>query len=53
MMHQRGEPYVTLDDRPERDNVIEKDEILSLIIDIETLSTVEVYDKYFDTDGRR
>jgi len=47
MMHQRVEPYVTLDDRPDRDTIIEKDEILSLVIDIETLTTVDFYDKYF------
>jgi hypothetical protein len=47
MTNQRGEQYVTLDDRPERENVIEKDEILSLIIDIEIMSTAEFYRKYF------
>jgi hypothetical protein len=47
MMHQRVDPYLTLDDRPDRDTVIEKDEILSLIIDVETMSTVDFYNKYF------
>ncbi|MBN1600547.1 MAG: hypothetical protein JW915_03010 [Chitinispirillaceae bacterium] len=47
MTNQRGEQYVTFDDRPERENVIEKDEILSLIIDIEIMSTAEFYRKYF------
>jgi hypothetical protein len=47
MLNQRGEPYVTLDDRPDRDNVIEKDEVLSLIIDIEIMSTTDFYTKYF------
>ncbi|MDG5813972.1 hypothetical protein QA601_02695 [Chitinispirillales bacterium ANBcel5] len=49
-MHQRVEHYVTLDDRPNRDTIIEKDEILSLIIDIEVLSSENFYDKYFDLD---
>jgi len=48
MHHQRVEPYVTLDDRPERETIIEKDEIISLIIDTETMSIKEFYDKYFN-----
>jgi hypothetical protein len=48
MTNQRGEQYVALDDRPERENVIEKDEILSLIIDIEIMSTADFYKKYFN-----
>ena len=52
MMHQRVEPYVTLDDRPDRETVIEKDEILSLIIDIEIMSTVDFYHKYFSSEER-
>ncbi|MFP4165422.1 MAG: hypothetical protein ACLFQB_13120 [Chitinispirillaceae bacterium] len=50
MMHQRVEPYVTLDDRPDRDTVIEKDEVMSLIIDMETMSTTDFYDKYFSVE---
>lgn len=50
MMHQRVEPYVTLDDRPDRDTVIEKDEVMSLIIDVETMSTTDFYDKYFSLE---
>jgi hypothetical protein len=50
MMHQRVEPYLTLDDRPDRDTVIEKDEVLSLIIDVETMSTVDFYNKYFSLE---
>jgi hypothetical protein len=53
MMHQRAEPFVTLDDRPDRDTIIEKDEILSLIIDIEIMSTEKFYEKYFSSDNRR
>lgn len=52
MMHQRVEPFVTLDDRPDRDNVIEKDEILSLIIDVETMSMTEFYKKYFSYEEK-
>jgi hypothetical protein len=52
MMHQRVEPFVTLDDRPERDTVIEKDEIISLIIDIEIMTTVDFYKKYFSLEER-
>jgi hypothetical protein len=52
MMHQRVEPFVTLDDRPDRDTIIEKDEVLSLIIDIETLSIKDFYKKYFSMDER-
>ncbi len=50
MMHQRVEPYVTLDDRPNRDNIIEKDEIMSLIIDVETMSIEDFYEKYFSVE---
>ena len=48
MHHQRVEPYITLDDRPERETIIEKDEVISLIIDTETMSIKEFYDKYFN-----
>ena len=51
-MHQRVEQYVTLDDRPDRDNIIEKDEVMSLIIDVEIMSIEDFYDKYFDTENR-
>ncbi len=51
-MHQRIEPYVTLDDRPDRDTVIEKDEILSLIIDVETMTTADFYNRYFSMEDR-
>ena len=53
MMHQRVDPFITLDDRPDRDTVIEKDEIISLIIDLETMTIERLYDKYFMlTDDR-
>ena len=47
MMHQPYEPDLTLDDRPKRDLIIEKDEITGLIIDLETLSPKEIYAIYF------
>lgn len=52
MMNQRVEPYVSLDDRPDRDTVIEKDEVLSLIIDVEIMSTEDFYNKYFSLDHK-
>ena len=51
MIHQKVEPFVTLDDRPERDVVIEKDEVLGLVIDIETMLVIDFYDKYFSLDA--
>ena len=53
MINQRGEPYVTLDDRPERENIIEKDEILSIIIDIEIMSAIDFYGKYFSNEEKQ
>ena len=47
MMHQQYEPDLTLDDRPDRDVIIEKDEITGLIIDLETMSTEDFYATYF------
>jgi hypothetical protein len=36
-----------LDDRPERDEIISKDEISNLIIDPETLNREEFYERCF------
>jgi hypothetical protein len=47
MYDQSVEPVVSLDDRPIRETIIEKDEIFSLIIDVETLNSGEFYKKYF------
>jgi hypothetical protein len=47
MMHQQFEPDLTLDDRPKREAIIEKDEIISLIIDLETMSADDFYTTYF------
>ena len=52
MMHQSINP-ATAFDRPVRDAIIQKDEIISLKIDLETLSLGEFYGKYFsDEDGK-
>ena len=50
MMHQHYERDLVLDDRPDRDQIIEKDEIIGLIIDMETLSPEDFYSTYFDED---
>ena len=47
-MNQNPEYKYILDDRPDRTNIIEKDEITGLIIDLETLSPMDFYKKYFD-----
>jgi len=47
MLEQSIEQYLSLEDRPERDLVIEKDEVLSLIIDVETMTSTDFYRKYF------
>ena len=52
-MHQRIEPEVNFDDRPEREEVIEKDEILGLIIDLETLSPEDFFSAYFSGERKR
>ncbi|MBN1308924.1 MAG: hypothetical protein JXA18_13460 [Chitinispirillaceae bacterium] len=48
MMHQRIDPELILDDRPERDEIIDKDEIIGLIIDLETMSPSDVFSTYFN-----
>ena len=52
MMHQQYEPDLTLDDRPDRDEVIEKDEIIGLIIDLETMSAENFFATYFSEKRR-
>ena len=46
MMHQENQPLFTFHDRPLRDSVIQKDEIISLMIDIHLLSADEFIRKY-------
>lgn len=53
MMHQRYEPAVTLDDRPEREDVIGKDEIIGLVIDLETMTPGEFFKTYFSDSPKR
>ena len=46
MMHQKCEPLITFNDRPIREAIIQKDEIISLVIDINLLSVDEFIQKY-------
>lgn len=46
MMHQKVESLVDLNDRPERNTVIQKDDIVSLTIDINLLSVEKFLEKY-------
>jgi len=52
MMHQRIDSLTTTRGRPvaERETIIEKDEIISLKIDLETMSLADIFHKYFATD---
>lgn len=52
MTNQRDELFVTFDDRPKRENIIEKDEVLSLIIDIEIMGSADFYKKYFSIEEK-
>ncbi len=47
MMHQRIDLPKRLGRRPSRGSVIQKDEIISLKIDLQVLSPQELIDKYF------
>ena len=53
MMHQQYEPDLTLDDRPDREAIIEKDEIIGLIIDLETLSPDDFFAAYFSEKRKK
>jgi hypothetical protein len=53
MMHQQHEPNLTLDDRPDREVIIEKDEVIGLIIDLETLSADDFYATYFSAPRKK
>lgn len=53
MMNQRYEPVITLDDRPDREDVIGKDEIIGLIIDLETMAPGDFFKVYFSNSPRR
>ena len=46
MKHQTVQPAVKLNDRPIRDTIIQKDDIISLIIDVNLLSVDEFIFKY-------
>ena len=47
MRNMTRRPAVLLTGRPDRDTVIEHDEIVSLKIDLETLSPFDFNEKYF------
>ena len=47
MMHQPVSSNKVYSDRPMRDEIIEKDEVISLKIDLEVMVPDEVFDKYF------
>jgi hypothetical protein len=50
MMHQpidQPVPVVEFNDRPDHPRVISNDEILDLVIDLETIDAELMYDKYF------
>ena len=51
MMHQpvhQNRNGIDSANRPEHSTVIQKDEVLDLLIDLETLETEDIYVKYFD-----
>jgi hypothetical protein len=51
MRRERVEPFEIYSIRPERDVVIQKDEILSLKIDLEVLTPEELFLKYFGCEA--
>jgi hypothetical protein len=46
-MNQHNEPHITFDDRPEREDIIERDEIVGMVIDLETMSPENFFSTYF------
>jgi hypothetical protein len=51
MMHQSVDSHGTSDGYPVRETIIEKDEIISLKIDLEVLTPAELDEKYFCVDA--
>jgi hypothetical protein len=47
MIERHCEPHISPSDRPERDDVIEKDEIIGMVIDLETMSPDCFFSSYF------
>ncbi len=45
-MHQAIDPLAQFNDRPDREEIIQKDEIISLKIDLNLLSVEEFIEKY-------
>lgn len=54
-MKQQRDPRLIFNDRPNRDDIIDRDEIMSLIIDLETMSPELFFNSYFlpDIDQQR
>lgn len=52
-MKQRIDPRLMFNDRPNRDEVIERDEIISLVIDLETMSPELFFNNYFSIDAEK
>lgn len=52
MMHEIIKPQVNNDDRPIRETIIQKDEIVSLVIDINLLSVDEFMKKYCSSSSQ-
>jgi len=46
-MNQWTEPHLTFNDRPDREDVIERDEIVGMVIDLETMSPEQFFSHYF------
>lgn len=46
-MNQRTESHLFFNDRPDREDVIERDEIVGLVIDLETMSPEHFISTYF------
>ncbi len=46
-MLQPFNPYKVYEKKPDRELAIQKDEVISLKIDLEVLSPEQLYDKYF------
>jgi hypothetical protein len=47
MINRDYEPQLAPEDRPERDDVIERDEIIGMVIDLETMTPERFFNNYF------
>lgn len=53
MIKRYYESRITYDDRPERSEVIARDEIISLVIDSETMTPETFFNHYFSLQEKR